>query len=75
MSGPAVGSKQGRVTLPRIQRAIAMRERGMSYPAISAAIEVYEGDAPKPGTIRDYLIAAGLPRKPRGVPLNGVNPR
>lgn len=69
---PVPGSKIGRITMPRIQRAIAMRERGMSWRAIHAAMDVYEGNAPCEVTIRKYVLAAGLPKKPRGVPLTGA---
>lgn len=41
----------------------------MSWPAIQAAMDVYEGDAPCADTIRHYVLAAGLPKKPRGVPF------
>lgn len=65
----------GKITMPRIQRAIAMRERGMSWNAIAVAMEVYEGCAPTGRTIRRHLLAAGVPKRPRGVPLNGSTKR
>ena len=60
------GKRNGRITPPRIKRAKAMRERGMSYRAIQAAMEVYEGDAPCVETLRRYLRAAGCPPTPHG---------
>lgn len=56
----------GRVTVPRLERAFAMREIGMSYEAIAKAMEVYEGNAPTGTTLRNYLVAAGCRKSPRG---------
>ena len=63
---PAPGTRQGKVTMPRMARAARLRDRGLSYRAIHEAMDEYEGQAPGPDTIRKYLIQLGYPKDPRG---------
>lgn len=63
---PAPGTRQGKVTMPRMARAARLRDRGLSWRAISQAMDEYEGSAPAPNTIRKYVLELGYPKSPRG---------
>lgn len=63
-----------RWTYEEAQAALALRTRGLSYPAIAVVMELYHGCPPMDGhMVRVRLRHRGAEPKPRGVPnINGL---
>jgi hypothetical protein len=68
-----VSSVAGRTkfTVAMCQRALRLRERGLSYPSIAAVLELDYEVPVLPTQVHYHLRRLGCPAKPHGRPFRG----